>query len=123
METPPDGIDLAQLIQWIKDTTGDNDSDIARRIGAAPSTVNAWVHRMRGTGRGPNREKLRALAASYNISEDRVFAAAGRKTPGPLTPDKEAELLRYYRDLTEEQQQAKLVEMRALAQHNRSPGS
>ncbi|GAA2457277.1 XRE family transcriptional regulator [Streptomyces macrosporus] len=120
METPPDGIDLAQLIQWIKGATGDTDSDIARRIGAAPSTVNAWVHRLRGTGRGPKRETLRALAHAYNLPEDRVFAAAGRKTPGPLTPDQEAELLRYFRDLTEEQQQAKLVEMRALAQHNRA---
>jgi transcriptional regulator with XRE-family HTH domain len=115
--------DLAQLIAWIKDTTGDNESDIARRIDVAPATVNAWSHRKRGTKRGPNREKLRRLAAEYNIPEARVFAAAGRTVPGPLAPDREEALLRYFRDLTEEQQRSKLVEVRALAEHNRTAGS
>ncbi|HEX5566676.1 MAG TPA: XRE family transcriptional regulator, partial [Streptomyces sp.] len=101
------------------DATGDSESAIARRIGVSSATVNQWVHRKRGVGRGPRVESLRRLAAEYNIPEGKVFAAAGRRTPGPLTPDQEAEVLRYFRDLTEEQQRAKLVEMRALAQHNR----
>lgn len=125
METtgPEHAEDLAQLIARIKAETGDNESDIARRIGVAPATVNAWSHRKRGTKRGPNREKLRKLAEVYRLSEHDVFAAAGRAAPGPLSPDQEAELLRYFRDLTEEQQRSKIVEVRALAEHNRSAGS
>ncbi|AZM50743.1 hypothetical protein DMB38_13030 [Streptomyces sp. WAC 06738] len=108
------------MIQWIKQATGDNESAIARRIGVAPATVNAWVHRKRGTGRGPNREKLRGLASEYGIPEDRVFKAAGRRTPGPLSKDAEERILFLYRELTAEQQEAKVLEMEALVQHNRS---
>lgn len=121
VETPPEQHeDLSDLIQWIKDTTGDSESAIARRIGVAPATVNNWLHRKRGTGRGPARKNLTSLAAAYRIPENRVFAAAGRAKPGPLSPQDEAELLELYRNLTEEQQRMKLLEMRALGQHNRS---
>jgi transcriptional regulator with XRE-family HTH domain len=122
--TPEHPEDLAQLISALKDQYGVTESEIARRIGVHVSTVNNWVHRKRGGQRGPNRETLLKLSREFpKFTQDRIFAAAGRKTPGPLTPDQEAELLRYFRDLTEEQQRSKLVEVRALAEHNRTTDS
>lgn len=115
----PDHEDLADLITWIMDTTRDSGSAIARKIGVSPAAVSNWHTRKRGTGRGPRTENLRALAAAYNIPEDRVFAAAGRKTPGPLTPDAEERILDLYRKLTEAQQQMTETQMRALADQNR----
>ncbi|MFK0140646.1 XRE family transcriptional regulator [Streptomyces murinus] len=121
MEKPERTEDLAQLLARLKDTCGVGDSEIARRIGVAPATVNAWVHRKRGTGRGPNRDKLRALAAAFpEFTEAEIFAAAGRETPGPLSPDAEARILELWRGLTQEQQRAKEVEMRALNEMNRT---
>ncbi|MFF8447916.1 XRE family transcriptional regulator [Streptomyces leeuwenhoekii] len=114
-------VDLAQLLALIKDAYDVTETEIARRIGVAPATVNAWVHRKRGTGRGPNPDKLRALAAAFpRYSEDTVFRAAGRKSPGPLSSDAEARIIELWRGLTEEQQRAKEVELRALNEMNRT---
>mgnify|MGYP001568627631 CR=1 FL=1 len=113
--------DLAQLLARLKSEHDVSDSEIARRIGVAPATVNAWVHRKRGTGRGPKRESLIALASAFpGLTKEEVFDAAGRATPGPLDLDREARVLEYYRELTEEQQQAKEIEMRALGEANRT---
>ncbi|MGA5424578.1 helix-turn-helix domain-containing protein [Streptomyces lavendulocolor] len=115
---------LAQLIKRLKDTYDVTESEIARRIGVAPATVNAWVHQKRGTGRGPNPDKLRALAVAFpKFSEPEIFAAAGRKAPGPLSPDAEERVLQLWRKLTAEQQEMKEIEMRALAERNHSSGS
>lgn len=121
MATPERTEDLAQLLARLKSEYDVNDSEIARRIGVAPATVNSWVNRKRGTGRGPNRDKLRALAQAFpKFTEDEIFAAAGRATPGPLDADREARVLQYFRGLTEEQQRAKEIEMRALNEANRT---
>ncbi|MFJ2375020.1 helix-turn-helix domain-containing protein [Streptomyces sp. NPDC087769] len=113
--------DLAQLLARLKDEYGVSESEIARRIGVSAPTVNNWVHRKRGTGRGPNPEKLRALHREFpKFSEGEIFAAAGRKTPGPLGPDAEQRLLELFRGLTAEQQEIKELELRALNEHNRS---
>lgn len=121
METspqPPE--DLAQLIRRVMDEKGIAQAEIARRAGVSVSAVSTWVNRKRGAGRGPSRDILHRLAAALGEPERRVFEAAKRKTPGPISPDAEQNLLEYFRDLTEEQQHAKLVEMRALAEDNRS---
>lgn len=123
MTTPHAREDLPRLIQWIKDQTGDNDSDVARRIGVAPATVNAWVHAKRGQGRGPAAKNLRALAAAYaghGLTEERVFAAVGRRRPGPLTQSGKEELLKLFAELTEEQQRGYAVQIRATVEDNRS---
>lgn len=113
--------DLAQLLARLKSEYDVNESEISRRIGVSPATVNAWVHRKRGTGRGPNREKLIALAREFpKFTEAEIFAAAGRESPGPYDEDAEARVLELYRGLTEEQQRAKVVEMRALNEMNRT---
>ncbi|RLV66294.1 putative transcriptional repressor of cell division inhibition protein [Streptomyces sp. CBMAI 2042] len=109
--------DLAQLLARLKDEYGVNDSQIATAIGVSVSTVNTWVHRKRQ----PRPDALRALAAAYpKFTEDQIFAAAGRKTPGPLSPAAEERLLELFRGLTAEQQEIKELELRALNEHNRS---
>lgn len=109
--------DLAQLLERLKAEYGVNDSQIATAVGVSVSTVNTWVHRKRS----PRPDALRALAAAYpKFTEDRVFAAAGRKTPGPLGPDAEQRLLDLFRGLTAEQQELQEIQLRALNEHNRS---
>ncbi|MFJ9890834.1 helix-turn-helix domain-containing protein [Streptomyces sp. NPDC091287] len=109
--------DLAQLLARLKDEYGVNDSQIAGAIGVSVSTVNTWVHRKRQ----PRPDALRALAAAYpKFTEDQIFAAAGRKTPGPLSPDAAERILALLHELTAEQQADKEVEIRALAERNRS---
>lgn len=120
---PHRGEDLSQLITRIKDTYQVSESEIARRIDVRAATVNAWVNRTRGTVRGPNPDVLRRLAAAFpKISEDEVFAAAGRRRPAPLNPDAEARILEVFRDLTEEQQRISEIQMRALRESNQSAG-
>lgn len=112
--------DLAQLIDRIMATTGDSQSDIARRISVSPATVNAWLRRRRGQGRGPARTNLERLAAEYKIPEEQVFAAAGRTRPGPLPPDRKAQIMKTLEQLTAEQQQLVQVQIEALAERNRT---
>ncbi|WP_369778881.1 XRE family transcriptional regulator [Streptomyces sp. R33] len=111
--------DLAQLIQRLKDTYGVNESEIARAIDASPATVNAWVHRKRGSAKGPRRALLEKLAEAYpRFTRDEIFAAAGRRTPGNLSDDVEAELRDTFAELTPEQQKLALIQMRAWAASN-----
>lgn len=113
--------DLAQLLARLKAEYGVNETEIARRIGTAVSTVNSWANRTRGGKRGPNREKLRALAEAFpKFTEEEIFRAAGRNSPGPLNDESEARLLEMWRGLTEEQQRGKFVELRALNEMNRT---
>lgn len=128
METPQeqDTEDLADVIEWITRETGDNDSQIARRIGAAPATVNSWSNRTRGTGRGPASKNLRALAAAYagiGLTEERVFAAVGRKRPGPMGPDATERMMKLFKELTADQQTQYEIQLRATVEHNRSATS
>ena len=116
--------DLAQLIARLKDTYGVSDSEIARRIGVAPATVNSWVLRKRGGTRGPNKDKLRALAREFpKFTEAEIFSAAGRATPGPLSPDARVRILALIEELTEDQQEMTEVQIRALVERNRSAHS
>lgn len=112
--------DLAQLLARLKAERDLSDSEIGRRIGVATSTVNSWVHRKRGTGRGPAQKNLEALSREFNLDRDEVFRAASRTSPGPLDAESEARVLELYRALTEEQRRAKEVEMRALGEMNRT---
>lgn len=113
--------DLAQLLTRLMDTYGVNASEIGRRIGVAASTVSSWKNRTRGGKRGVRPEHLRALAKVFpKFTEAEIFAAAGRETPGPLNPEAEARVIELWRGLTEDQQRAKEVEMRALNEMNRT---
>lgn len=124
MADPDRSEDLAQLIVALKDQYGVSESEIARRIGVHVSTVNNWVHRKRGSGRGPNPNTLRKLAETFPaFTVERVFAAAGRKTPGPLSPDARDRLLALFEELTEEQQTLIETQVRAVVEGNRSSTS
>jgi transcriptional regulator with XRE-family HTH domain len=113
--------DLAQLIARIKDTYSVSESEIARRIGVSAAAVNGWANRTRGNKRGPARETLRKLAAAFpKITEAEVFAAAGRRSPGPLSPEAEERIQALYRDLTAEQQAMFETQIRAVVEMNKS---
>lgn len=123
METTPEPApteDLAQLLRRVMAEKDLTQTEIARRIDVSVSIVSAWVNRKRGGKRGPSSDILNRLADALGEPRDRVFAAAARKTPGPLNPDQEQEVLAVFRELTKEQQTTKIVEMRALVEHNRS---
>lgn len=113
--------DLAQLLARLKAEYGVTEGEIATAIGVGTATVNSWVNRTRGGKRGVRPANLRALAQAYpKFTEDEIFRAAGRQSPGPLSEEAEARILELYRGLTEEQQRAKEVEMRALNEMNRT---
>lgn len=122
METDetPTGEDFAQILKRLKDEYGDktgplSDSEIARNIGVSPGTVNTWVHRKRT----PRPDAIRALAKAYpKFSVSELSEAAGRKAPGPLSPEAEERLLELFRGLTKEQQEMKEIELRALRDSN-----
>ncbi|GGP55494.1 helix-turn-helix domain-containing protein [Streptomyces abikoensis] len=120
--THQDGVeDLAHLIRLIADHYQVSQSEIARRVGVSVSAVNTWVNRKRGGHRGPSADTLRKLAAAFPaFTEERIFAAAGRKRPGPLSPDAEQRILKLFRELTEEQQVITEAQMRALGDLNRT---
>jgi transcriptional regulator with XRE-family HTH domain len=112
---------LAQLLARLKDEYGVNESEIARRIGVAASTVNSWTQGTRGGKRGVRPGSIRALAEAFpKFTAEEISRAAGREAPGPLSPDAEARILELFRGLTEEQQRAKEVEMRALNEMNKT---
>lgn len=111
--------DLAQLLQRVIAEKGLTRTEIARRAGVSVSIVSAWANRTRGQGRGPSRATLIALAAALGEPERAVFAAASRKTPGPLSADQEERVLGYFRQLTAEQQADQETVLRALAERNR----
>lgn len=113
--------DLAQLIARLKDKHQVSESEIARRIGVSAQAVNGWANRTRGGKRGPNRESLRRLHDAFpDFTEAEIFAAAGRRAPGPLSPEAEERIQELYRDLTAEQQAIVETQMRALVEMNRT---
>lgn len=116
-EDHPPVEDFAQALAALKDEYRVNDSDIAKAIGVSSAAVGTWVHRRRK----PRRESVVALAKAYpKFTEARLFAALGREAPGPLAPERAQVLLELMRELTAEQQDMKEIEMRALAERNRS---
>lgn len=121
MTDPERTEDLAQLLARLKSEHDVSNSEIARRIGVSAAAVSSWINRTRGTGRGPNRDNLAALHEAFpDFTRDEIFRAAGRSTPGSLDSDREARVLEYFRELTEEQQRSKEIEMRALGEANRT---
>jgi transposase len=114
--TPP-AEDFAQALAALKDEYQASDTDIAKAVGVSSAAVGTWVHRKRK----PRRAAVVALAAAYpKFTEERLFKALGRETPGPLDADAEERLLELFRELTVEQQEMKEIEMRAIAERNRS---
>jgi transcriptional regulator with XRE-family HTH domain len=108
--------DFAQVLAALKDQYQVTESKVAKRIGVHVSTVNNWAHGKAN----PRAAAIRALAAEFPaFTEERLFAATGRKAPGPLSPDSEAELIEYFRELTEERQRIMLIQAKALRDDDR----
>lgn len=115
-DTPPIE-DFAQALAALKDQFQVSDSQIARAIGVSPAAVGTWVHRQRK----PRRESLEALDAAYpTFGRRRLFDAAERETPGPVSAEARERVMALFDELTAEQQEMKEIEMRALAERNRS---
>ncbi|MFD7410117.1 helix-turn-helix transcriptional regulator [Kitasatospora purpeofusca] len=106
------GETLPQLIRRVQDDRPDlTQTEIARRAGVSVSAVNTWA-----TGsRVPSRKSCEKLADALGEPRERVFAAANRRTPGPLAPDAEERLLELYRRLTAEEQRIVQRQLAALA--------
>ncbi|MFJ9657573.1 hypothetical protein ACIRPR_06345 [Streptomyces griseoflavus] len=112
---PAEGETFAQLLAALKDAYGANDTRIADRIGAHVSTVNNWAHGKAN----PRPAALRALAREFpKFSEERLFAAVGKRAPAPLSDDKRAAVLEVFDRLTEEQQEMLLIQASAVAETN-----
>lgn len=119
-ENIPPVEDFAQALAALKDIYQVSDVDIAKAIGVSSAAVGTWVHRKRK----PRRDAIEALAAAYpKFTRERLFKAADREAPGPLSPDAEERMLGLFRELTAEQQEMKEIEMRAIAERNRSQSS
>ncbi|WP_416975603.1 helix-turn-helix domain-containing protein [Streptomyces sp. 4F14] len=121
METPaPDAPEtFAQVLAALKDEYGVKEPAISEAIGVHVSTVNTWAH-----GRAlPRAKHIRALAGAYpKFTELRLFAAAGKRPPAPLSRDGREELFGVFERLTKEQQQMLLIQARAVADSNDQNG-
>ncbi|MEU5979426.1 helix-turn-helix transcriptional regulator [Streptomyces sp. NPDC047315] len=118
MQTDADpGETFPQILARLKDAYGDvSDSEIARRINMSPAAVSLWAQGKRT----PRLSAIRAIHAAFPaIPEAELLAAVGRKAPGPLSPDATERLLALFSELTEEQQEIKEIELRAIVEANR----
>lgn len=117
MENPDDAPEetFPQVLAALKDEYGVKEPAIADAIGVHVSTVNAWAN-----GKSAPRPKyIRALAEAYpKFTELRLFAAAGKRPPAPLTPDRREVVLGLLDRLTKEQQDMALIQLKALADSN-----
>lgn len=119
METPqadhPTDETFAQVLAAIKDAYSIKEPKIAERIGAHVSTVNNWANGKAN----PRAAAIRALAREFpKFTEERLFAAVGKRVPAPLSPDRKAEVLGVFDKLTEEQQEILLIQAKAVADSN-----
>lgn len=115
MITGESGETFAQVLAELMAEYKANQSDIARTLDMSPSAVSLWLN-----GRKTPRDAaLRKLAEAYpKYTVQRLTAAAGRKAPAPLTPDRREAVLAAFDRLTEEQQELLLIQARAVADSN-----
>jgi transcriptional regulator with XRE-family HTH domain len=107
---------FAQVLAALKAEYDVKEPAIADRIGVHVSTVNTWAN-----GRAnPRANAIRALAREFpKFTEVRLFAAVGRKAPGPASPDRKERMLAILDQLTEEQQELMEIQGKAWADSNR----
>ncbi|MFI0236385.1 helix-turn-helix domain-containing protein [Streptomyces sp. NPDC016845] len=112
----PQHEDFAQVLADLMADYEVNGTQVAEAIGVSTSTVNTWLHRKRT----PRPEAIAKLAGRYpRYSVKRLSDAAGRKAPGPVSPDRAQRLLEIFEGLTEEQQEIMEIQARALRESNR----
>lgn len=105
----------------IDENPGLTQKAIADCSGIPYQTVNAWVKRRRGGGGKIDPDTLRALQKCLpRTTVADVFAAAGRRTPADLDSEREAKLLRIYRNLPVASQRALVQTAEAFEQSARA---
>lgn len=108
------GETLDQVLVQIKDETGRTEQQLADSIGVHVSTFNTWIN-----GKAvPRQPSLLKLANRYPAYKRRLFEAAGKRTPAPLTADRRDVILHELDRLTEEQQESFLIQVRAVGDSN-----
>ncbi|MGW6296596.1 helix-turn-helix domain-containing protein [Streptomyces sp. NPDC055058] len=134
-ETPPSspdagdtprrpGEDLAALLErLLAQSPGRSQKDLAREAGISYQTLNAWMNRTRGTSR-ISPERLRAMVEVFRrwgvrTTPKEFFEAVGRPVPGPGRDEREARLLKLYRQLPEARQRALIKDAEAMLQVSR----
>ncbi|MFD5855259.1 helix-turn-helix domain-containing protein [Streptomyces chartreusis] len=111
---------LVRLLAQAQDRT---QKDLAAEAGISYPTLNAWMNRTRGTSR-IDPEKLRAMVEVFRrwgvrTTPREFFEAVGRPVPGPSGDEREARLLKLYRQLPEARQRALLKDAEAMLQVSR----
>ncbi|MEU9733965.1 helix-turn-helix domain-containing protein [Streptomyces sp. NPDC048002] len=124
-DAPPHrGEDLAALLErLLAEATDRTQKDLAAEAGISYPTLNAWMNRTRGTSR-IDPEKLRAMVEVFRrwgvrTTPREFFEAVGRPIPGPSGDEREARLLKLYRQLPESRQRALLKDAEAMLQVSR----
>ncbi|MEU5077147.1 helix-turn-helix domain-containing protein [Streptomyces asoensis] len=118
------GVDLAVLLErLLAQAPGKTQKDLASAAGISYPTLNAWMNRTRGTSR-IDPEKLRAMVDVFRqwgvtTTPREFFEAVGRPAPGPSGDEREARLLKLYRQLPEARQRALLKDAEAMLQVSR----
>lgn len=118
------GEDLAALLERLLALPqSGTQKDLAKEAGISYQTLNAWMNRTRGTSRiAP--EKLRAMVEVFRrwgvrTTPKEFFEAVGRPVPGPSKDEREARLLKLYRQLPEARQRALIKDAEAMLQVSR----
>ncbi|WP_432186249.1 helix-turn-helix domain-containing protein [Streptomyces sp. Tue6028] len=118
------GEDLAALLERLLAQVPDRtQKDLAEQAGISYPTLNAWMNRTRGTSR-IDPEKLRAMVEVFRhwgvkTTPREFFATVGRPVPGPSGDEREAQLLKLYRQLPESRQRALVKNAEAMLQLSR----
>ncbi|MGW5408966.1 helix-turn-helix domain-containing protein [Streptomyces spiralis] len=103
------GEDLAALLErLLSQAEGKTQKDLATESGVTYQTLNAWMNRTRGTSRIDS-DRLRAMVEVFRkwgvqTTPREFFNAVGRPAPGPSDAEREARLLKLYRQLPEDRQ-------------------
>ncbi|MFJ8633048.1 helix-turn-helix domain-containing protein [Streptomyces sp. NPDC093568] len=123
-DSPRQDEDLAALLDRLLGQVPDRtQKDLAAEAGISYPTLNAWMNRTRGTSR-IDPEKLRAMVEVFRrwgvrTTPREFFEAVGRPVPGPSGDEREARLLKLYRQLPEARQRALLKDAEAMLQVSR----
>ncbi|MFE2419162.1 helix-turn-helix domain-containing protein [Streptomyces hokutonensis] len=117
-------VDLTALLErLLAQAPGKTQKDLASAAGISYPTLNAWMNRTRGTSR-IDPEKLRAMVEVFRgwgvrTTPREFFEAVGRPAPGPSADEREARLLKLYRQLPEARQRALIKDAEAMLQVSR----
>jgi len=123
-DPPRQDADLAVLLErLLAQAPGKTQKDLASAAGISYPTLNAWMNRTRGTSR-IDPERLRAMVDVFRrwgvaTTPREFFEAVGRPAPGPSGDEREARLLKLYRQLPEARQRALLKDAEAMLQVSR----